>query len=113
MERKIIRVSMKRQVTLPQKYFEVLGFQSEAECVLQDDGILIRPVRDSGGDDFSEQILADLISQGISGQELLDKFKEQSKKVHPAIKKLIAEADSLAESDQGKKTLDEIFGTED
>lgn len=113
MERKIIRVSMKRQVTLPQKYFEALGFQSEAECVLQDDGILIRPVRDSGGDDFSEQILADLISQGISGQELLDKFKEQSKKVRPAIKKLIAEADSLAESDQGKKTLDEIFGAED
>ncbi len=61
-------------------------------------------------DDFSEQILADLISQGCSSQELLDKFKEQSMKVRPAVKKLIAKADSLAESDRGKETLNELFG---
>jgi DNA invertase Pin-like site-specific DNA recombinase len=41
--------------------------------------------------EFSEQILADLIAQGFSGQELLEKFKEQSKKVRPAVKKLIEE----------------------
>lgn len=64
-------------------------------------------------DDFSEQILADLVSQGFSGDELLEKFKEQSKKVRPAVQKLITEADSLAESDHGKKTLDDIFGHDD
>lgn len=113
MERKIISVSIKRQVTIPQKYFEALGFHSEAECILRDDGILIRPVRDINSGEFSEQILADLISQGLSGQELLERFKEQSKKVRPAVKKLIAQADAIAKSDEGKITLDEMFGAEE
>lgn len=113
MERKIISVSVKRQVTIPQKYFEALGFNNEAECILQDGAILLRPVRDTSSGEFSEQILADLISQGFSGQELLERFKEQSKKVRPAVKKLIAEADELAKSGEGKIALDEIFGAED
>ncbi len=113
MERKIISVSVKRQVTIPQKYFETLGFNNEAECILQDGGIFIRPVRDTNSGEFSEQILADLISQGFSGQELLEGFKEQSKKVRPAVKKLIAEADDLAKSGEGKIALDEMFGAED
>jgi bifunctional DNA-binding transcriptional regulator/antitoxin component of YhaV-PrlF toxin-antitoxin module len=113
MERKIISVSIKRQVTIPQKYFEALGFHNEAECILRDDGILIRPIRDINSGEFSEQILADLISQGLSGQELLERFKEQSKKVRPAVKKLIAQADAIAKSDEGKITLDEMFGAEE
>ena len=113
MERKIISVSIKRQVTIPQKYFEALGFHNEAECILRDDGILIRPIRDINSGEFSEQILADLISQGLSGQELLERFKEQSKKVRPAVKKLLAQADAIAKSDEGKITLDEMFGAEE
>ena len=113
MERKIISVSIKRQITIPQKYFEALGFHNEAECILRDDGILIRPVRDINSGEFSEQILADLISQGLSGQELLERFREQSKKVRPAVKKLLAQADAIAKSDEGKITLDEMFGAEE
>ena len=77
-ERKIISVSTKRQVTIPQKFFDMLGFQNEAECILKDDGIFIRPVR-MGGSEFAENILEDLIAQGYSGKELLEKFKEQRK----------------------------------
>jgi hypothetical protein len=33
--------------------------------------------------EFSEQILADLIAQGYSGKELLTKFKEIRRKIHP------------------------------
>ena len=33
MERKTIRISSKRQVTIPQRYFERLGFGEEAECI--------------------------------------------------------------------------------
>ncbi|WP_326975448.1 hypothetical protein [Caproicibacter sp. BJN0012] len=50
-------------------------------------------------DDFSEHILADLVPQGFSEEELLEKFKKQSKKVRPVVKKLNAEADSLTEND--------------
>lgn len=113
MERKIISVSVKRQVTIPQKYFETLGFNNEAECILQEGGVLIRPIRDTNSGEFSEQILADLISQGFSGQELLERFKGQIKKVRPAVKLLIAEADALAKSGEGKISLDEMLHAED
>lgn len=110
MERKIISISTKRQVTIPQKYFELLGFDNEAECILQDGGVFIRPVR-AGGNEFAEQILADLLAQGYSGNELLEKFKETSKKVRPAVESLIEEADELAKHGS-TIPLDDLFDTE-
>jgi len=111
-ERKIISVSVKRQLTIPQKYFDTLGFSNEAECILQDDGLLIRPVHVVGGSDFSEQILADLISQGYEGQELLEKFKEYTKAVRPAVIKLLNDNETFAKSGEGRIPMDELFGTE-
>lgn len=111
MENKIISISSKRQVTIPQKYFEMLGFENEAECILQDVGIFIRPVRIEGNE-FAEQILSDLIAEGYSGTELLEKFKEQSRKIRPAIEKMIAEADEIAK--RGKNvSMELLFDSED
>ncbi|MFR6220276.1 MAG: AbrB/MazE/SpoVT family DNA-binding domain-containing protein [Enterocloster bolteae] len=110
MERKIISISSKRQVTIPQKYFELLGFDDEAECILQDGGVFIRPVR-IGGNEFAEQILADLIAEGYSGTELLERFKEQSRKVRPAVENMIAEADRIAK-EGASIPMGELFGTE-
>lgn len=109
-ERKIISISMKRQLTIPQKYYDMLGFDHEAECILTHEGLLIRPLRNSGGE-FSEQILADLISQGYEGAELLSKFKEYSQAVRPAVRKMLAEADAYAHSGSGKIPRDQLFGS--
>lgn len=109
-EHKIISISSKRQITIPQKYFEMLRFDGEAECILQNGGIFLRPVR-MDGNEFAEQILADLIEEGYSGTELLAKFKEQSRKIRPAVEHLIEEADRIAK--QGKTIpMENIFGTE-
>ena len=112
MERKIISVSVRRQLTIPQKYYDALGFDNEAECILQDGGLFIRPVH-SVGSEFSEQILADLISQGYGGQDLLLKFKEYNRAVRPAVRKLIDEADAYAKSGEGRVPLGELFETEE
>ena len=112
LERKIISVSAKRQLTIPQKYFEALGFDNEAECILQEGGLLIRPLRDTNSSEFSEQILADLISQGYQGQELLGKFKQYSKAVRPAVLKLIEESEDYARNGKGRIPVDELFGAE-
>jgi len=112
MERKIISVSGKRQVTIPQKYFEALGFSNEAECILQNNAIVIRPIKENSGSEFSEQILADLIAQGLSGQELLTKFKEMSKKIVPAMEKLINEADSIVKGEKRGANMADVFGAE-
>lgn len=113
MEHKIISISAKRQITIPQKYFEALGFHNEAECILQDNAIVIRPIRDNTGSEFSEQILADLIAQGFSGQELLVKFKEMSAKVSLAMNRLTNEADSIAKGDKKGAVMADIFEAED
>ena len=111
-EHKIISVSVKRQLTIPQKFFSALGFGNEAECIMQEDGLLIRPVRAADSNEFSEQILADLISQGYEGQFLLEKFKEYSKAVRPAVKKLLEENEAFTKSGKGRIPMDELFGTE-
>ncbi len=113
MERKIISISGKRQITIPQKYFEALGFNNEAECILQNNAIVIRPIRENTGSEFTEQILADLIAQGLSGEELLTKFKEISGKITPAIDRLISEADSIAKGEKKSATMSDVFGAED
>ncbi len=107
-EHKRVTISVKRQFTIPQKYYESLGFESDAECILQDGGIFIRPLRNEPSD-FSEEILADLVAQGLSGQELLARFKEQTRKIRPAVRKMIEEADEAAKSGSGKRSLDDLF----
>ena len=55
-ERKIISVSSKRQLTIPQKYYDLLGFDNEAECVLQDDSIIIRPMQNINTSEFMKRM---------------------------------------------------------
>jgi hypothetical protein len=111
-EKKVISISTKRQLTIPLKYYELLGFNNEAECIMKDDGLYIRPVQTSSSD-FSDLILEDLVSQGYSGQELVSKFKEQHKKIRPAVEKMLEEADDMVKKGEGKVQLDELFDVED
>ncbi len=95
MFKKRISVSQKRQITIPIEFYNDIGIEKEVECYIQNNAIVIRPVRESGGE-FDEQILADLISQGLSGEELLIRFKETRKNIRPAVEGLIAEAELAA-----------------
>ncbi|MDD2497483.1 MAG: AbrB/MazE/SpoVT family DNA-binding domain-containing protein [Desulfitobacteriaceae bacterium] len=72
--------------------------------------IVIRPVRESGGE-FDEQILADLIAQGLLGQELLDKFKETRRQIRPAVERLLDEVRLAAQSKTSNNSYDDIFGS--
>ena len=98
MFKKRISVSQKRQITIPIEFFNAVGIEKEVECYIQNNAIVIRPVRENGGE-FDEQILADLISQGLSGEELLARFKEIRKKIRPAVEGLIAEAERAAKGE--------------
>lgn len=113
MERKRISISSKRQVTIPQKFFDRLGFADEAECILNGSELIIRPVREQGGTEFAEQILADLIAKGLSGNTLLEQFKLEQKKIRPAVERMIADADELAASVYHGPTVDELLSTEE
>lgn len=112
MLKKRISVSQKRQITIPIEFFNSLGIEKEVECYLQNNAIVIRPVRENSGE-FDEQILADLISQGLSGTELLERFKQMRRKVRPAVERLLGEARLAAAGKAQFSTYEDVFGTED
>ncbi|MDR1831829.1 MAG: AbrB/MazE/SpoVT family DNA-binding domain-containing protein [Fusobacteriaceae bacterium] len=108
-DRKIINITGKRQITIPLKFYEKLQLGKEVECVLTDDSLVIRPL--TGQDDnFSVEILKDLISQGYSGTELVEKFAEMRKQIRKAVGTLIAEADEIAAGKIESETTADIFG---
>ena len=109
MDRKIINVTGKRQVTIPLKFYEKLQFGKEVECVLTDGAIIIRPLS-ATDDSFSMEILKDLVAQGYSGNDLIDKFDEQRRKIKVAINSLKKEADEIASGKRTSSTTEELFG---
>ena len=111
MERKIINVTGKRQITIPLKFYEKLRFGKEVECFLTDDAVILRPLS-SSDDNFIMEILKDLVSQGYSGDELLEKFAEQRSNIKKAIDVLIKEADEMAAGKRKSATTKDIFGEE-
>lgn len=110
---KKISISSKRQITIPQKFFSMLGFDTEAECMIRGSELIIRPIKNNTGGEFAEQILADLIAQGYSGEELLTQFKKAQQKIRPAVEKMLAQANRAAESKAEYATYKDIFHTED
>ena len=113
MEMKRVSISAKRQITIPQKFFTLLGFDTEAECMVRGNELVIRPVKANTGGEFAEQILADLIGQGYSGNELLQHFKQAQNQVRPAVSKMIEEAKKTAASESKYESYDDVFGGEE
>jgi hypothetical protein len=111
LERKIISVTGKRQITIPLKFFERLHFGNEAECCLAGDAVVIRPLSVSD-DSFTMEILKDLVAQGYSGNELIKKFAEQRGNIREAIGAVINEADEIAAGKRKGATTQDIFGDE-
>ena len=111
MFKKRISVSQKRQITIPVEFYNSVGIDKEVECYVQNNAIVIRPVRESGGE-FDELILADLISQGFAGQDLLNKFKETRRQIRPAVERLLDEAQSAAECKAPSNSYEDVFGSD-
>lgn len=114
MEKRRINISSKRQITIPVKYFEALGLDKEIDCIYSNDMLILIPVKKEDPA-FAEEILADLIEQGYSGEKLLSEFKKVNRKVRPAVEKLIEEADKIAEAASANylDPTDDIFGNEE
>jgi len=108
MDRKIISISGKRQITIPLKFFKKLNFTNQAECYIENDALVIRPLsRDNG--EFSVEILRELVAEGYSGEELIHQFEVRSKNIKKAITALIQEADEIAEGKRKGATMADIF----
>jgi len=113
LNRKVLSISPKRQITIPQRFYKALGFGDEAECVVRGDELIIRPVKTVTGGEFSEQILAELIDEGLSGTELLEEFKKRQAQIRPAAEAMLAKAEDIAAGKAEYATYEDVFGTEE
>lgn len=111
-DRKIINVTGKRQITIPIKFYEALELSTEVECILEEDSLVIRPLKRENNE-FSVEILKDLVGQGYEGDELIKQFELQSKRVKRAVRNLLEEADNIASGKKPAAGFKDIFGKED
>lgn len=109
-EAKQISVSEKRQITIPKHFFEKLGIGESLICELRGDEIVLRPAPTD--DDFSEDILRDLIQEGYEGEQLLTEFRKRKAQIRPAVEALIAKADQVAQqfTGTGDEETESLFG---
>lgn len=73
----------------------------------------VEDLMDALNDGFDEQILAELIAEGLSGEALMTAFRERKAQIRPAVEKLICEADAAAKGEGEYSTLEEVFGEEE
>ena len=112
-DRKVLSISSKRQITITQKFYQTLGFGNEAECIVHGNELIIRPVKTVSGGEFAEQILAELIDEGLSGEALLSKFKERQAQIRPAAEAMLHNAEEIANGNAPFETYEDVFGSED
>lgn len=91
------RVSSKRQVTIPQKFFEQLNLTQDIEFAIKDGNLLIRAAREHTGTDyFADLILADLIEEGVPKEELVIQLRQKLQELSKAKDKLINDSKHAA-----------------
>lgn len=95
-----VKISSKRQITIPSKFYEAGGFDEYALCTWTENGLLLQPlkVNDEGN---SVTILRQLVAEGYEGDELVDKYEEIQNKIVSIKHKLQKAEDDIAEGRVG------------
>lgn len=103
---KRITVSSKRQISIPKEFYDAIGLSNEVTIELLNNRLIIRPVKEDS-DDFSEEILSDLIDEGYKGDELKNAFSERRAMLSSAVDHLIEEARSSKSYDSFEDMLED------
>src|SRR5699024_3350060 len=109
-EVKQITVSEKRQMTIPKQFYDKIDIGNELICELHGDEIVLRPIRKE--EDFSEEILKELVKEGFNGQDLIHEFQKRKAQIRPAVEQLIVESQKAAQQSTGAgdEETEELFG---
>ena len=73
----------------------------------------IRPLKTAAGAEFVEQILTDLVREGLSGEELVAEFQKCQAQIRPAAEALLARAEDIAAGKGEYATYENVFGAKD
>ena len=94
-----IKISSKRQITIPAKAYEA-GFKDYALCTWTDKGMFLQPL-DVEDEDVTIDILRYLINEGYEGEDLIAQYKAMKKKVVSVKDKLDEAERDIAEGRVG------------
>ena len=95
-----IKISSKRQITVPAKAYEEAGFKDYALCTWTDKGMFLQPL-DVEDEDVTIDILRYLINEGYEGEDLIAQYKAMKKKVVSVKDKLDEAERDIAEGRVG------------
>lgn len=95
-EPQTIKISSKRQITIPAKIYQEAGFGEYALCTWTDQGLLLQPL-DVDDEDVTVGILRDLMHEGYEGEELLEKYSAMKARIRPLARLAVEKADREAE----------------
>lgn len=79
LDKKTVKISSKRQITIPQKFFKILKFNDVAECILRDGEIVIRPVTAGPDKELAEEIIRELLAERVANEDFMAEFKARYK----------------------------------
>lgn len=96
-----VKISSKRQITIPSKFYEAGGFDEYALCTWTENGLLLQPLK-VNDEDNSVTILRQLVAEGYEGDELVDKYEEIQNKIVSIKHKLQKAEDDIAEGRVGQ-----------
>lgn len=95
-----VKISSKRQITIPSKFYEAGGFDEYAPCTWTENGLLLQSLK-VNDEDNSVTILRQLVAEGYEGDELVDKYEEIQNKIVSIKHKLQKAEDDIAEGRVG------------
>ena len=88
---RVAKISAQMQVRIPRDLFDKYGFGTEAEVVATSTGIEFRPVKSAG--DKCADLLESLVEEGLSGKELLERFRAQANDAVGSVEYQVLEID--------------------
>lgn len=107
-EYRLVRITSKRQFTIPKTYFDKLRLGETVKCYLEGERLVLEPVREDLFWDFSTDILRSLIAEGYQGKALLAEFEARKRRTLQALGSMAEEARKEAQAGGGQPA-DAVF----
>lgn len=95
-EPQIIKISSKRQITIPAKIYQEAGYKEYALCTWTDKGMFLQPL-DVDNEDVTVDILRYLVKEGYEGEDLITQYQVMKRKIVPIMEKLDEAERDIAE----------------
>lgn len=111
-ESRDIKVTSKRQITIPKTYFDYLGIKENVHAYLLDDAILIKADKKQSQQEIDlEIILKNIFQEGFSSDEIGEEFSKRVKAYNKVLnRKVNSFVNDMTDGSEGELKGDDFNG---